>query len=73
MISQALQAVGESAALLDVLAAAQAGLGQYADAVRTEQQALKKAEAAGETALLEPLRDHLRHYEKGEPVTADKP
>jgi tetratricopeptide (TPR) repeat protein len=74
MINQVIQAVGEpSASQLDVLAAAQAALGQYPDAVRTEQQAVEKAAAAGETALLEALREHLRHYEKGELVTGGNP
>jgi tetratricopeptide (TPR) repeat protein len=73
MISQVIQAVGDpSASQLNVLAAAQAALGRYPDAVRTEQRAVDKATAAGETALLEELRERLRHYEKGEPATDGK-
>ena len=69
MMSQVIAAIGEPSAVhLDVLAAAQAGLGQYPDAVRTERQAFEKAAAAGDARLLEALRDRLRHYEKGEPA-----
>jgi len=66
-IGQAMGAADEpSAPQLDVLAAAQAALGEYPEAARTERQALEKAAAAGETALLEELREHLRRYDRRE-------
>jgi tetratricopeptide (TPR) repeat protein len=74
LASQAIEGVGDPPAdMLDTLAAAQAALGQFREAVETAQQALDKASAAGEAALAGSIRDHLRHYERGEPVTAGPP
>jgi tetratricopeptide (TPR) repeat protein len=74
LASQAVQGTGDpSASLLDALAAAQAALGRFPEAVQTAQQALKKASAAGDPALARSIRDHLQLYEKGEPVTARPP
>jgi tetratricopeptide (TPR) repeat protein len=74
LASQASEGVGDPPAdMLDTLAAAQAAVGQYREAVETAKKALNKASAAGEAALAASIRDHLRHYERGEPVTAGPP
>jgi protein O-mannosyl-transferase len=54
-----------SAPLLDALAASQAAIGDFPEAVRSARQALAVADAA----IAESIRDHLEHYERGEPVT----
>jgi tetratricopeptide (TPR) repeat protein len=51
---------------LDVLAAAQAALGNFRDATETAKRAAAKAEAAGAPELSTWFRGRLRHYERGE-------
>jgi tetratricopeptide (TPR) repeat protein len=71
LASQASQAVADPpASLLDALAAAQAALGKFPDAVRTAHEAQSKASAAGEAALAASIRDHLQCYEHGQPAMA---
>jgi tetratricopeptide (TPR) repeat protein len=73
LVSQAIEAVGDPpASMLDVLAATQAALGQFPDAVRTGHEALDKA-AATETTLADSIRGRLQLYEQGKPVTARVP
>jgi tetratricopeptide (TPR) repeat protein len=70
LAGQAIEGLGEpSAAMLDALAAAQAALGQFPDAVRTARQALQRA-TDSEPTLVASIRDHLRHYEQGEPASS---
>jgi tetratricopeptide (TPR) repeat protein len=68
------EAVAEpSAALLDALAAAQAGLGQFQDAAQTAQQALDRATANGDTTLAASIRERLRLYRNGKPAMVNRP
>jgi tetratricopeptide (TPR) repeat protein len=74
LASQVIQSAGEpSALMLHTLAAAQAAQGQFRQAVQTARQALKKASGSGNHGLARSIRDHLRFYEKGEPVPARGP
>jgi tetratricopeptide (TPR) repeat protein len=74
LVLQATQAVDDPpAATLDALAAAQAALGQSAEAVRTAEDALKKAEAAAQTSLTAAIRERLRRYRHGESLTSEAP
>jgi tetratricopeptide (TPR) repeat protein len=56
----------ESPAYLDTLAAAYAELGQFADAVSTQEKAIALADAS-DTALVDELQAHLDAYRSGEP------
>ena len=58
---------GKYAELFDTLAAAYAEAGQFADAVRTANEALEKATAQGNSALAESLRRRLKLYGEGKP------
>ncbi len=49
-------------ALLEVLAATQAALGQFEEAAHTDQEALDKASASGDRTLSENIRNHLQLY-----------
>jgi hypothetical protein len=49
---------------LDALAAAQAALGRFSDAIKTAKLAIAKAEAAKETQLSRSIAEHLHCYEK---------
>lgn len=70
LASQAVEVFSEpSAAMLDTLAAAQAAVGQFSEAVQTAEQALKKISAA-EPTLAEGIRDRLRLYKQGMTVEA---
>jgi tetratricopeptide (TPR) repeat protein len=74
LASQASQASADPpAATLDALAAAHAALGQFPEAVQTAKQALKKATDTDDKNLAQSIQEHLRHYEKGECVTAPRP
>jgi tetratricopeptide (TPR) repeat protein len=74
LASQAAEASADPPAVtLDGLAAAQAALGQFPEAVQTAKQALKKARDAGDKSLAQSVQEHLRHYEKGECVRAPSP
>jgi tetratricopeptide (TPR) repeat protein len=74
LASQAVQATGDPpASMLDSLAAAQAALGKFQEAIRTAQQALKKASASGDHKLAASIRDHLASYENGRTVAARRP
>jgi tetratricopeptide (TPR) repeat protein len=71
LVSQAIEAVGDPpASMLDALAAAQAALGRYREAVRTAERALEKASAEGETTLAASVRQRLHYYQRGKPLPA---
>jgi DNA replication protein DnaC len=53
--------------IVNTLAAAQAALGQFPEAVRTAEKALEHASAGADTALAHALRDRLRRYQQGQP------
>jgi tetratricopeptide (TPR) repeat protein len=68
LASQAIQAVdAPTASMLDALAAAQAALGWFPDAIQSARQALAKALASEETALADSIQGRLRLYEQGQP------
>jgi tetratricopeptide (TPR) repeat protein len=70
LASQAVEGVSEpSAAALDTLAAAQAALGQFSEAVQTAERALKTIPAS-EATLAEDIRVRLRLYKRGMAVEA---
>lgn len=56
---------GESADLLDVLAAAQAESGRFAEAAETAKKARKMASDRGDATLAEALQSRIRLYESG--------
>jgi tetratricopeptide (TPR) repeat protein len=65
LASQAIEAGNKpSAAMLDTLAAAQAALGQFSEAVQTAEQALKTISDT-EPTLVEGIRSRLRLYKQG--------
>src|SRR5262249_36090908 len=53
-----------SASALDALAAAQAALGRFADAVHTATRALAKAYKSQQTQLSQSIAEHLHCYKK---------
>ncbi|MFV2089052.1 MAG: hypothetical protein ACC642_00200, partial [Pseudomonadales bacterium] len=56
----------ETAAYLDTLAAAYAELGQFAEAITTQEQAMALvSELQSEEAMA--LADHLQAYQRGQP------
>jgi len=63
---------GESAGSLDVLAAAYAESGRFAEAVQTAKRALAIA-SDGETALAAALQERIRCYEAGSAFRGSKP
>jgi tetratricopeptide (TPR) repeat protein len=66
LASQAIQASGDPGAeMLDVLAAAQAALGQFPEAARTAQQAVDKAAATAQPALVDAIQARLLLYKEG--------
>jgi tetratricopeptide (TPR) repeat protein len=70
LASQAAQATGDpSASTLDALAAAEAALGEFEEAVRTAQQALARAGPEGRDPARRAIQDHLRLYKEGKSVT----
>jgi tetratricopeptide (TPR) repeat protein len=74
MIGQVVQAVGESdARLLDVLAAGEAALGHFPEAIQAARQALAKVPSAADSALADAIRDRLRLYEQGNPIRSQGP
>jgi len=74
LASQAAEASSDPpASTLDALAAAQAALGQFPEAVQTAKQALKKAKDGGKVGLADSVEQHLRLYERGEPVRVQSP
>jgi tetratricopeptide (TPR) repeat protein len=52
---------------LDALAAAQAAVGQFTEAVETAKRALPKAEALQDKTLCDAIRDHLKCFEDKKP------
>ncbi|MGH9365732.1 MAG: hypothetical protein ACRD1B_10795 [Thermoanaerobaculia bacterium] len=56
---------------LDLLAAAQAQVGRYADAVETAQRAIRLAEAAGQTQLARVIAGRLAFYRARRPYRAN--
>jgi len=58
---------GQSPAVLDNLAAAQAASGDFAAAVRSAAQAVQLARATGEDALAQEAARHLAAYREGKP------
>jgi tetratricopeptide (TPR) repeat protein len=72
LIRQAIEGSPETTpALLDVLAATQAALGQFDTAAQTAQEALDKATASGDRTLIENVRNHLQLYRQGKAITAN--
>lgn len=59
----------ENPAILHTLAAAYAEAGRFPEAVKTAQQAVELAEAAGNTSLAEALRNELQLYQANKPLT----
>ncbi len=71
LASQALEAVGNSsAAMLDVLAATKAALGDFPAAIDTARQALAKISAGDGDTLSAAIRERLHLYEHGESYAA---
>ena len=64
---------GEDAESLDALAAAQAELGRFADAVRTGRRALTLARAGKRDALSRDLAARIALYESGKPFRQGRP
>ena len=64
---------GEDAESLDALAAAQAELGRFADAVRTGRRALTLARAEKRDALSRDLTARIALYESGKPFRLGRP
>ena len=58
-------------ALLDTLAAAQAEVGRFDEAVRTLQSALQLAEKTGDSRLVPILQQHLQLYQQQMPLRED--
>jgi tetratricopeptide (TPR) repeat protein len=56
-----------SVSLLDTLSVAQAANGRYADAIRTAEQALRQAQAGGESDLAGQIAQRLAAYRQGLP------
>ena len=54
-------------ASIDTLAAAYAEAGSFSNAVRTAQQAIETARAAGQTNLAQTIRSHLQLYQSQRP------
>jgi tetratricopeptide (TPR) repeat protein len=74
LASQAVQAVADPPAhLIDTLAAAQAAVGKFQEAVLTARQALDKASAREETSLADTIRDHLRQYQEAKAAVSTGP
>jgi tetratricopeptide (TPR) repeat protein len=67
LAQQSCEAAGERPELLDVLAAADAELGSYEEAVKTARQALDLAEKSGQRQLADQVRERLRFYSRREP------
>lgn len=59
---------GDNPAVLDVLAAAYAEEGRFADAIETSRRALELANAAGDTEMATKLQAHLALYRAGNPL-----
>ncbi len=57
----------ETPTLVDVLAAAYAEAGRFAEAATTAREAIGLAAAAGQTELAEEIRGRLRLYQSGKP------
>jgi len=53
--------------IMDTLAAAQAESGKFDEALATEKQAIEKAKALGNTALVTELEKHAEAYAKKQP------
>ena len=53
--------------ILDTLAAAQAANGRFAEAIQTAEQALQKAQAAGDADLAGQIEQRLDAYRRGQP------
>jgi tetratricopeptide (TPR) repeat protein len=78
---QALRLAGEvssatpapGASLLDTLAAAQAAAGDFSGAARRAEDAVERAEAAGETLLAAAIRERLALYRAGRPFVQPPP
>ncbi|CAN5412659.1 hypothetical protein BH23VER1_BH23VER1_17840 [soil metagenome] len=57
---------GSDPAILDTLAAAQAEVGQFADAVATAEIAIRIAQAAGNNALVQAIAEAMGRYRDGQ-------
>jgi hypothetical protein len=70
LAGQAIQGVqAPTAAHWDTLAAAQAALGHFPEAIQLAHKALDLAAAANEVTLAKTIRNRLRYYESGKPFT----
>ena len=65
-----LQGGGRDPNLLDLLAAAQAQAGQYAEAVQTAELAIRLADAGGQKAVSRVIAGRLAFYKAGRPYRA---
>lgn len=65
LVQRAMASSGESADLLDVLAAVQAENGGFAQAVETAQKAAKLASERGDAALADTIRTRIALYQSG--------
>jgi tetratricopeptide (TPR) repeat protein len=73
LATQALESGGNASAdTLEALAAAQAALGRFEDAVKSARQALQRAGATGDTEQARSIREHLQCYEHGRTVEERK-
>jgi spermidine synthase len=66
------QIQGRDPAILETLAAAYAESGRFVEAVQTAQTAVNQAEAQGNTALAETLRQRVDLYRAGTPWRAPR-
>jgi protein O-mannosyl-transferase len=66
----ALQSGNRDPNALDLLAAAQAQVGRYAEAVRTAERAIRLADASGQKSLSRVIAERLAFYRAGRPYRA---
>lgn len=70
-VEEACQATSrKSSELLDILAAAQAETGRYADAVRTANEAIEVAGASQKPELVAKIRQHMERYQRDQTLRA---
>jgi tetratricopeptide (TPR) repeat protein len=69
---QVLQAEGDRAVVLDVLAAALAEAAQFDQAVAAAQRAMRQARQAGQGALAQDVQTRLTLYQKRQPYRANR-
>jgi F0F1-type ATP synthase membrane subunit b/b' len=58
--------------IMDTLAAAQAELGKFDEALATQKQAIEKAKALGHDALVAEIEKHAEAYAKNQPYRDER-